>query len=145
MTPVRGAEPPCRASTVHVSSSDAPAARSSDPTRLAHDFDDDGPANRARGEVVLAIDGVPRRLCLTLGALAELESAFRATGLKALATRLAQASAQDLLVVLDVLARAGGAAMTPGDLARATLDPTRAALAVAAVFTRACGDGETRT
>ena len=38
------------------------------------------PANRARGEVVVVLTGRERRLCLTLGALAELETAFAAEG-----------------------------------------------------------------
>ena len=33
-------------------------------------------ANRARGQVIQPVGGTPRRLCLTLGALAELETAF---------------------------------------------------------------------
>ena len=33
-------------------------------------------ANRRRGEIAATLDGRERRLCLTLGALAELEMAF---------------------------------------------------------------------
>ena len=64
--------------------------------------------NRARGETSLSIDGQERRLCLTLGALAELESALDAPGLSALAERLQHFSAQDLLIVLGALLRGGG-------------------------------------
>ena len=57
--------------------------------------------NRRRGEVEAVIDGKPLRLCLTLGALAELEDAFGASDLQALAGRFAggRLSARDLLVI----------------------------------------------
>jgi hypothetical protein len=38
-------------------------------------------ANRHRGEIEAVLDGRPRTLCLTLGALAELEAAFGAQDL----------------------------------------------------------------
>jgi hypothetical protein len=41
-------------------------------------------ANRHRGEIEARFDGKPYRLCLTLGALAELEDAFAADDLGAL-------------------------------------------------------------
>lgn len=44
-------------------------------------------ANTHRGEIEGRLDGKPYRLCLTLGALAELESAFGAEDMLALATR----------------------------------------------------------
>ncbi|MBN9069768.1 MAG: gene transfer agent family protein, partial [Rhizobiales bacterium] len=43
--------------------------------------------NRRRGEVAATLDGRERRLCLTLGALAELEAAFEAEDLGALVER----------------------------------------------------------
>ena len=48
-----------------------------------------GRANRHRGEIEALIDGERRILCLTLGALAELETAFQADDLTALAERFA--------------------------------------------------------
>ena len=44
-------------------------------------------ANLHRGEIDAVLDGLPRTLCLTLGALAELESAFGADDMLALAER----------------------------------------------------------
>ena len=44
-------------------------------------------ANRHRGEIEARLDGRPYRLCLTLGALAELEAAFGDEDMLALATR----------------------------------------------------------
>ncbi|HYF23904.1 MAG TPA: gene transfer agent family protein [Caulobacteraceae bacterium] len=64
--------------------------------------------NPARGEVVAVLGGTERRLCLTLGALAELEGAFGADGIEALAGRLGRLSARDLSVVLSALLRGGG-------------------------------------
>ena len=90
-------------------------------------------ANRARGEVLATLAGRERRLCLTLGALAELETAFGAEGWEALAERLQGLSARDLTTVLAALLRGGGEA--PGDLAGVELG--EAARAVAAAFSAA--------
>lgn len=90
--------------------------------------------NAARGEVLLEIDGAPRRLCLTLGALAELEAAFDAVSLTQLGERLANLSANDLIVVLAALTTGGGAAMSSAELANARIDPKAAAAAVAQAF-----------
>ena len=49
-----------------------------------------GRANRRRGEVEAVLDGERRILCLTLGALAELETAFCADDLTGLAERFAR-------------------------------------------------------
>jgi len=92
------------------------------------------PYNAARGEVLLEIDGASRRLCLTLGALAELEAAFEAVSLTQLGERLASLSANDLIVVLAALTAGGGAAMSGAELANARIDPKAAAVAVAQAF-----------
>jgi len=90
--------------------------------------------NAARGEVLLEIDGQERRLCLTLGALAELEAAFDAVSLSDLSTRLTSLSANDLILVLAALTAGGGEAMSSADLAAARIDPKAAAAAVAEAF-----------
>lgn len=90
-------------------------------------------ANGARGEVEAMLAGRPRRLCLTLGALAELETAFAADGWADLAGRLRGLSAKDLTTVLAALLRGGGE--DPGDLTGVALDD--AARAIAAAFTAA--------
>lgn len=92
-------------------------------------------ANHARGEVVAMLAGRPRRLCLTLGALAELETAFDARRWEDLAARLRDLSAADLSLVLEALLRGGGE--EPGDLADIELG--EAARAVAAAFMAAGG------
>ena len=88
-------------------------------------------ANAARGEVIVALAGRPRRLCLTLGALAELESVFRADDWRALATRLASLSASDLAIVLAALLRGE----TEVDVS--AVEVREAAEAVAAAFAAA--------
>ena len=70
-------------------------------------------ANAARGEVVVPLAGTPRRLCLTLGALAELENAFEVDGFGSLADRLRNLSARDLAFVLGALLRGVSEEMNP--------------------------------
>ena len=94
-------------------------------------------ANGARGEVVRPLGGAPRRLCLTLGALAELETAFGCDGGEALAARLRAVGARDLLLVLAALLRGGGEAECAARLADLPLTPAEAAEAVAAAFAAA--------
>ncbi|KQS54019.1 hypothetical protein ASG17_13805 [Brevundimonas sp. Leaf363] len=90
--------------------------------------------NTARGEVSIEIDGAPRRLCLTLGALAEIEGALAVNGLEALGPRMRAASAGDLAAVLAALLRGGGedgalaARASPGAAARGVAEAFRAAL-----------------
>jgi hypothetical protein len=98
------------------------------------------PHNRARGEVVLSIDGRERKLCVTLGALAELESVFDVVSLVELGERLGQLTASDLLMVLSVLTAGGGEAMNVAALANARIDPREAAIAVGEAFSAAFGD-----
>lgn len=92
------------------------------------------PHNRARGEVLLRIGGVQRRLCVTLGALAELEAAFDVNSFTELGARLADLTASDLLVVLAALASGGGDMTSARELAAADIDPREAADAVADAF-----------
>lgn len=91
-------------------------------------------ANGARGEVTADLAGAPRRLCLTLGALAEIETALEIAGLEALAERMRRLSGRDLLAVLAALLRGGGETALAAELDRAPVDPRAAAEAVAAAF-----------
>lgn len=90
--------------------------------------------NRARGEVVLDIDGRHVRLCLTLGALAELEAAFDVISLSELGERLARLTAADLIVVIAALAKGGGEVIGAEDLCSARINAKAAATAVAEAF-----------
>jgi hypothetical protein len=85
--------------------------------------------------VVCTLAGEPRRLCLTLGALAELETAFEVDGWEGLSARLRRLSARDMGLVLGALLRAGGEQAV--DVSR--VDFREAAEAVAAAFTAAGG------
>lgn len=91
------------------------------------------PCNRARGEVTLEIDERPVRLCVTLGALAELEAAFDVGALAELGERLAHLTASDLIVVLSALT-SGDEQLSTATLATARIDPKAAANAVAEAF-----------
>ena len=97
-------------------------------------------ANGARGQVIQPVGGTPRRLCLTLGALAELETAFGLAGWEALSERLRALSAKDMLLVLAALLRGGGEDQAAAELATLPVDYREAALAVAAAF-MAAGEG----
>ena len=98
------------------------------------------PFNKARGEVLLRIGERDVRLCLTLGALAELEAAFDVISLAELSERLAHLTAADLIVVLAALAQGGGAPISAAELAAENVDPRAAADAVAQAFIAALND-----
>ncbi|TFF20564.1 gene transfer agent family protein [Jiella endophytica] len=106
------------------------------------------PANRRRGEVSAIIDGHEMRLCLTLGALAELEDAFAADNLSDLAERFrgGRLSARDLTRIIAAGLRGTGAEVTDGDVAAMRIDGGAAGAAALAValLTAAFGgaDGE---
>lgn len=93
--------------------------------------------NGVRGEVVAGLAGAERKLCLTLGALAEIETGLGVAGMAALAERMKALSARDLMVVLAALLRGGGEGALAGELARAPIDPREAAEAVAKAFAAA--------
>ena len=90
--------------------------------------------NVVRGEVSVDLAGARRRLCLTLGALAEMEAGLGVVGMEALAQRVARMSAGDLMVVLAALLRGGGEVELADGLARAAVEPKAAAEAVAVAF-----------
>lgn len=93
--------------------------------------------NRARGEVTASLAGAERRLCLTLGALAEMETALGCDGLTGLAERMRALSARDLTAVLAALLRGGGEQELANALGEAVVDPREAAEAVARAFAAA--------
>ena len=74
--------------------------------------------NRRRGEISADFDGKSFRLCLTLGSLAELEDAFGASDLTALAERFGtgRLSAKDMLEILAAGMRGGGINVSAGEL-----------------------------
>ncbi len=76
-------------------------------------------ANRHRGEVPARFDGRDYTLCLTLGALAELEDAFDADDLGALTERFGtgRLRAADMLRVLGAGLRGAGFTISDDELA----------------------------
>jgi hypothetical protein len=80
--------------------------------------------NKHRGEVEAQFDGKPYRLCLTLGALAELEAAFGEEDMLALATRFEKGriSARDCQRILGAGLRGGGHDMSNDVVARMQTD-----------------------
>jgi len=96
--------------------------------------------NEARGEVALEVDGQPRTLCLTLGALAEIETAFGCKELRELDLRMRALSARDLVVVLGALLRGGGEVELASRIGEKSVAPGAAAKAVAKAFALGLGD-----
>lgn len=80
--------------------------------------------NPQRGEIAAVIDGEDRTLCLTLGALAELEARLGAGDLVGLSERFAsgRVSARDLTTIIGAGLRGGGNAVTDDDLARMSIE-----------------------
>ena len=93
--------------------------------------------NTMRGEVSAILAGAERRLCLTLGALAEMEAGLGVDGFAGLAERMRTLSARDLMVVLKALLRGGGEDALAVGLERAAVDAREAAEAVARAFSAA--------
>lgn len=93
--------------------------------------------NGARGEVTLEIGRETRVLCLTLGALAEMETALGCETLAELEARLKRLSASDLLIVLAALMRGGGWRGAADEIAAQQIDFTKAARAVGEAFSSA--------
>ncbi len=78
--------------------------------------------NKHRGEIEVELGGKRRTLVLTLGALAELESAFGADDLVALTERLGSGrlSARDLIRIIAAGLRGAGEAVGDDDVAAMT-------------------------
>jgi Phage tail tube protein, GTA-gp10 len=80
--------------------------------------------NRHRGEIEADIGGARRRLVLTLGALAELEAAFGADDLLALAERFdaGRLKARDLTRIIGAGLRGAGETVSDDDVARMAIE-----------------------
>ncbi|MGO4439645.1 gene transfer agent family protein [Rhizobium sp. RAF56] len=81
-------------------------------------------ANRRRGEVEAVIDGERRVLCLTLGALAELETAFAAEDLAGLAARFSagRLKAADMIRIIAAGLRGGGNVFSDDEVAAVSIE-----------------------
>jgi hypothetical protein len=80
--------------------------------------------NVHRGEIEASLGGRPRTLVLTLGALAELESAFGAEDLMALAERFGtgRLSARDLIRIIAAGLRGAGESVSDDEVAALRVD-----------------------
>jgi hypothetical protein len=80
--------------------------------------------NKHRGEIAAELGGRSRTLVLTLGALAELESAFGADDLVALAERFGtgRMSARDLVRIIGAGLRGAGENVGDDEVAAMTVD-----------------------
>jgi hypothetical protein len=78
-----------------------------------------GRANGRRGEIEAVIDGERRILCMTLGALAELETAFGVETIADLARRFegGRVGTRDLMAIIAAGLRGGGNILDDADLA----------------------------
>jgi hypothetical protein len=80
--------------------------------------------NKHRGEIAASLGGRMRTLVLTLGALGELESAFGAGDLVALAERFGSGrlSARDLVRIIGAGLRGAGESVSDDEVAAMTVD-----------------------
>ena len=103
-------------------------------------------ANIQRGEIDAVIDGEKVTLCLTLGALAELEAKMQADDLIGLAERFenGRLSARDLMTIIGAGLRGAGNAISDDDLARMSIEGglTGAAQIVVRLLQVTFGDAE---
>jgi hypothetical protein len=78
-----------------------------------------GRANRQRGEIEAEIDGERRILCMTLGALAEMETAFGVDNIADLAGRFAggRIGTRDVMAIIAAGLRGGGNVVDDDELA----------------------------
>lgn len=104
--------------------------------------------NRHRGEVAARLDSRDWTLCLTLGALAELEAAFEADNLSDLIARFStgRLSALDMQRIICAGLRGGGHNVRDEDVADMRADGGAAGYArmVSALLTATFGDAETK-
>lgn len=83
-----------------------------------------GRANRQRGEVEAVIDGEWRILCMTLGALAELETAFGVDNIADLAHRFSggRVGTRDVMAIIAAGLRGGGNVIDDRDIADCSVE-----------------------
>jgi hypothetical protein len=83
-----------------------------------------GRANGRRGEVEAVIDGERRILCLTLGALAEIETAFGVDNIADLVARISggRLGSAEMIAILGAALRGGGNVVADEDVADMRVD-----------------------
>ena len=93
--------------------------------------------NTIRGHVSLTLEGQSFPLCLTLGALAEIEVGLKLEKLSDIDARLKQPSVEDLIIILCALIRGGGADMTDAKLRQMRVNFSDVASAISDTFSAA--------
>lgn len=93
--------------------------------------------NAARGEVALELGGRAYCLCLTLGALAEIETALGATSLNDLEAKLKSLSAKQLMEIVHALMKGGGESLSLEELRLLPLNLGDVSTAVGQAFAAA--------
>ncbi len=90
--------------------------------------------NAVRGEVALELGGQSYCLCLTMGALAEIETALGAKNLSDLDTRLKDLRAENLVHILHALLKGGGEKLSLEDCRALPLNIALATEAIGKAF-----------
>ncbi len=90
--------------------------------------------NKIRGEVPVTLGGEEFTLCLTLGALADIESGLGVKNLSEMDERLAQPSMGDLMVILCALLRGGGHDVKLEELAARSINLQEVVRAIESAF-----------
>lgn len=103
-------------------------------------------ANRYRGEVTAVLDGRQWTMCLTLGALAELERTFQVSDMTALVERFSSGtlSARDATAIIGAGLRGAGNSVDDDQVARMTANGGAAGFAavVTELLTATFGSAE---
>ena len=90
--------------------------------------------NPIRGEGKICINGEDHKLCLTLGALAQLEEALGGGDYSQLQQRLKKPRVNDIILILHALLMGGGSLLTLEALKASNINLESAAAAIATAF-----------
>lgn len=106
-------------------------------------------ANRVRGEISAVLDGHKQTMCLTLGALAELEDAFGEQDLLSLAERFSSGriKSSDALRIIGAGLRGAGSTICDEDVGKLKVEGGAAGYIsiVAKLLTATFGENKTST
>lgn len=91
-------------------------------------------ANEKRGETIISINGRPYILCLTLGGLAKIETAFGISGLEKLDAKFQSLSANDVILLLAILLEGGANPLSLDEIKSAKIDTKSVVAAILKCF-----------
>ena len=101
-------------------------------------------SNSIRGEVQVTLGGDEFTLCLTLGALADIESGLGVKNLHEMDERLNRPSMGDLMVILCALLRGGGHDVSPEELGARAINLRDVVKAIEKAFHTALASDDNR-